>query len=149
MFLQSLSPAPAKRNRVWLLVFLAVLTVLATALVAHASAPGATIKLGSNATLANPPSSVIMSVDYSCQPSAFSFASVNIDQSQPAGVASGSRVDVFGFGSFQPICDGKSHHATVVVTANFGSFTTGNAGASAFVASGAVFASTSTELSIK
>lgn len=127
----------------------AILAVLATALVVHAASAGATIKLAPTATLANPPTSIIVSIDYSCQPSAFSFADVQVDQSQPAGAASGSRTDVFGFGSFQPTCDDKAHHASVVVTSFSGSFIQGSAGASAFVASGAVFAQAQNEISIK
>ena len=146
-------PVQSKRFRLWisLLVSVGVLTILATTLVARAAAPGATIKLDSTATLANPPSSVIVTLDYSCQPSQFEFGQVEVDQSQVVGGASGSRTDVFGFGSFQPTCDDKSHRTTVVVTTFFGggSFTSGSAGASAFVASGVTFANTSIELSIK
>lgn len=143
---------PLKNPRRWysLLVAGAVMMVLATGLVAHAASAGATIKLSSNATLANPPSSVIVTVDYSCMPSSFSFGQVNIDQSQTTGPASGSRTDVFGFGSFQPTCDDKTHKAAVVVSTFDGSaFVPGTAGASAFVASGVVFANTSVEISIK
>lgn len=127
-------------------------TVLATALVAQASAPGATIKLSPNAALASPPSSVIVSVTYSCQPSAFTFGGVSVDQSQTVSSASGSRIDVFGFGNFQPICDDRSHRADVVVSTSFwspGTFIAGQAAASAFVYSGVVYANTTAELTIK
>jgi len=133
------------------LIPVAVLTVLATLLAAHAAAPGATIKLASNATLANPPNSVIVDIDYSCQPSSFGFGSVSIDQSQMTGGASGSRIDVFGSGYFQPTCDDKSHRASVVVSTYFGggSFVPGSAGANAFVGSGVTYANTSNEITIK
>lgn len=131
------------------LIPVAVLAVLATALVAHAASAGATIKIAPSASLANPPNSVIVTVDYSCQPSGFNFGSVNIDQSQPVGGASGSRTDVFGFGNFQPTCDDKSHREVVVVSSFGGTFVPGTAGASAFVASGAVFANTTAEITIK
>lgn len=144
-----------KKKRVWIsaLIPLAVLTVLATALVARAAAPAATIKLAPAAALANPPSTVIVSVDYSCQPSQFSYASVNVDQLQIVGGASGARVDVFGYGFFTPTCDDRSHKANVVVS-SFGfygpaNFTPGSASASAFVGSGAAYANTSAEISIK
>ena len=128
---------------------IATLAVLATVLVAHATAPGATIKLAPNATLANPPYSVVVDIDYSCQPTSFAFGEVDIDQSQMIGGASGSRVDVFGFGQFNPTCDDKTHHASVVVSSFGGSFVPGSVGASAFVSGGATFASTSNELTIK
>jgi len=131
------------------LVSTAILAVLATAVVVHAASAGATIKIAPAATLANPPTSIIVTVDYSCLPSQFSFGDVQVDQSQPTEAASGSRTDVFGFGSFQPTCDDKSHRASVVVTSFSGSFIPGSAGASAFVASGAVFAQTQNEISIK
>lgn len=137
------------RQRYSLLVAIAIVAVLGTALVAHAASAGATIKIGPTAALANPPSSVIVSVDYSCLPSAFSFGQVTVDQSQTAGVASGGRVDVFGFGSFNPTCDDKTHHANVIVSAFGGSFVRGTAGASAFVSTGAVFAQASNEVSIR
>jgi len=137
------------RTRSAFLFSIAILAVLATALAAHAASAGATLKIGPTATLANPPTSIIVSVDYSCVPSSFSFGQVEVDQSQPAGAASGSRTDVFGFGSFQPTCDDKTHHASVVVTSFSGSFIRGSAGASAFVASGAVFANAQNEISIK
>ena len=145
-----------KKKRVWIFVLipLAVLTVLATALVARAATPGATVKLSPYASLANPPNSVIVSLDYSCLPSQFSFGSVSVDQSQIVGGASGARVDVFGYGNFTPTCDDKSHKANVVVSSfSFyggpGYFTPGSASASAFVASGAAYANTTAELSIK
>jgi hypothetical protein len=84
--------------------------------------------------------------------STFSFGQVTVDQSQAIGGASGSRIDVFGFGSFQPTCDDKNHRADVVVSTDFfspGSFTRGSAGATAFVGSGVVFANTQNELNIK
>jgi hypothetical protein len=129
----------------------AAFTVFATLLGAHAAAPGATIKLSPNAVLANPPNSVIVDVDYSCQPSSFSFGDVNVDQSQTTGGASGTRTDVFGSGYFQPTCDDKSHRASVVVSTFFGggSFVPGSAGASAFVGSGVTYANTSNEITIK
>src|SRR5215467_6949891 len=122
-------------------VVAALAAVLATVVVVHAASAGATIKLNTNATLANLPNSIIVTVDYSCLPSQFSFGQVSVDQSQPVGVASGSRTDVFGFGSFQPTCDDKLHHDSVIVSTGFfgGTFVPGSAGASAFVASGAVF----------
>ena len=139
------------RVRISLLLTTVVVTILATSLVARAAAPGDTIKLDSTGSLASPPNSVVVNVSYSCQPSQFAFGSVNIDQSQTVGGASGSRQEVFGFGSFQPTCDDKTHKAVVVVSTGFfgGSFVPGSAGASAFVASGAVFANTQIELSIK
>ena len=137
------------RQRYSLLVAVAIVAVLGTALVAHAASAGATIKIAPTAALANPPSSVIVSVDYSCVPSAFSFGQVTVDQSQPTGAASGGRVDVFGFGSFNPTCDDKTHHASVIVSTFQGSFVPGSAGASAFVAAGAVFAQASNEVSIR
>jgi hypothetical protein len=131
------------------LIPVAVLAVLATALVAHAASAGATIKIAPAASLANPPNSVIVTVDYSCLPSGFNYGSVSVDQSQPGGTASGGRTDVFGFGSFQPTCDDRSHRADVVVSSFGGAFVPGTAGAGAFVASGAVYSNTSNEISIK
>jgi hypothetical protein len=129
----------------------AIFTVFATLLAAHAAAPGATVKLAPSAALANPPNSVIASVSYSCQPSSFGYGYVNVDQSQATGGASGSRIDVFGFGYFQPTCDDKTHRASVVVSTYFsgGSFVPGSAGASAFVGSGVTYANTSNEITIK
>jgi hypothetical protein len=143
-----------KNKRVWLsmVLSLAALSVIATTVVARASSPGATIKLGPDAHLANPPSSVIVSVTYSCQPSAFfSYGNVSVDQVQTFGGASGSRIDVFGSGYFQPTCDDRSHRTDVIVSTFFygGSFTPGTAGASAFVASGVTYANTQIELTIK
>jgi hypothetical protein len=132
-----------------LLISTAILAMLTTALAVHAASAGATIKIAPSATLANPPTSIIVVVNYSCLPSEFSFGQVEVDQSQPAGVASGSRTDVFGFGSFQPTCDDKTHRASVVVTSFSGSFISGSAGASAFVASGVIFANAQSEISIK
>jgi len=158
MFLRRFVPIPLKTNRVWvsLLITIAVLTLLATTLVVRAAAPGATIKLGPSGKLANPANSVIVSVTYSCLPSQFSYGSVSNDQSQASGAASSSRVDVFGFGYFQPVCDDRSHKADVVVsTYDYyyygagGTFKTGSAGASAYVYSGAVYADTQVELNIK
>jgi hypothetical protein len=145
MFVRRLKP---------LLISTAILAVLSTTVVAHATSAGATIKLAPDAALANPPNSIVVTVDYSCLPSQFSFGAVQIDQSQPASVASGPRNDVFGFGSFQPTCDDKMHHDSVVVTAGFGffgggTFVPGTAGATAFVSSGAVSAQTSSEITIK
>jgi hypothetical protein len=143
------------RKRIWLssVLSFAVLTLVATALVAHASAPGATIKIAPNAALANPPNSVIVSVTYSCVPSNYTYGFVAVDQLQAAPVASGSRGDVFGFGNFQPVCDDRSHRADVVVSSawwwNPGTFTTGRAGVNASVYSGVVYASTSAEVTIK
>ena len=137
------------RQRYSLMVSVAILAVVGTVLVAHAASAGATIKIAPTAALANPPSSVIVSVDYSCVPSAFAFTQVTIDQSQPGVAASGGRVDVFGFGSFNPTCDDKTHHANVVVTSFGGSFIRGTAGASAFISTGAVFAQASNEVSIR
>jgi hypothetical protein len=79
------------------------------------------------------------------------FYSARLDQSQSVSAASGSRIDVFGFGFFQPTCDDKSHKANVVVSSFFGggSFTTGSAGANASVYSGAVYANSQVELNIK
>ena len=148
MSLRRLIPIDPKRYP--LLVTGAVAAMLATALVAHAASAGATIKVSSTAALANPPSSVIVSIDYSCLPSAFSFGQVTVDQSQATTPASGSRIDVFGFGSFNPTCDDKTHKANVVVSTFDGSaFVPGTAGVSAFVASGAVFAQAQNEVSIK
>lgn len=145
-----------KSKRLWFasLVPVAAALLVAGGLAAEASPPGATVKVATNATLASPPSSVIVGIDYSCMPSQFSFASVSIDQSQFVGGASGSRVDVFGFGNFQPVCDDKSHHAEVVVSSFYGfygpsTFTAGGATASAFVASGAASAQTSAEINVK
>lgn len=144
-----------KGNRVWFatLVPVALIAVVVTALAVQAASPGATIKPASNATLANPPTSVIVTVDYSCLPSQFSFGSVDVDQSQIVGGASGSRIDVFGFGEFQPVCDDRARKQDVVVTAEgfYGpsTFEAGSAGASAFVASGAAFANAQVELNIK
>lgn len=139
--------------RRFVIVPVATLGVLATVLVAHATAPGATMKIAPDATLVNPPTSVIVDIDYSCQPSSFSYGSVNVDQSQIIGGASGSRVDVFGFGYFQPVCDDKTHRASVVVTTNTyyfgGSFAPGTASASAFVSSGVTFVNVSNEITIK
>lgn len=151
MFVQRLMPIPTKNKRVWLslLIALTVLFVLGTSLVARASSAGAMIKIAPAATLANPPTAVIVTVTYSCLPSQFGFGSVSVDQSQAATGASGSRIDVFGFGNFQPVCDDKAHRADVVVSAFGGTFITGTAGASAFVASGVVFANTQIELNIK
>ena len=137
------------RQRYSLFVVVAVLAVLGTTLAVHAASAGATLKIGPTATLANPPQSVIVAVDYSCMPSAFTFGQVSVDQSQPGTAASPGRVDVQGFGSFQPTCDDKTHHASVIVTAFNGSFIQGSAGASAFVFSGAVFAQASNEISIR
>lgn len=142
------------RKRIWLssVLSFAVLTLVATALVAHASAPGATLKIAPNAALANPPNSVIVSVTYSCVPSNYTYGFVSVDQLPAAPVASGSRDDVFGFGNFQPVCDYKSHRADVVVSSSWwnpGTFTTGPAGASASVYSGVVYASTSAKVTIK
>jgi hypothetical protein len=151
MFPRRMSPFPINKHRASLplLISSAILAVLATALVAHAASAGASIRIGSNAALANPPTSLIVSVDYTCLPSSFSFGQVEVDQLQPGGAASGSRNEVFGFGSFQPICDDRSHRDQIVVTSFSGSFIPGTAGASAFIASGAVFANASSEISIK
>ena len=139
------------RSRAWysFLVSGAVLAVLMTTLVAHAASAGATIKIAPSAALANPPNSVIVGIDYSCVPSAFAFTQVTVDQAQPAGGASGGRIDVFGFGGFNPTCDDKTHHASVIVTAFSGTFVRGTAGASAFLGAGAVFAQASSEITIK
>jgi len=137
------------RHRYSLLVLVAILSVLGTTLVVHATSAGATIKIEPTATLANPPTSVIVVIDYSCLPSAFSFGQVTVDQFQSGSAASGGRFDVQGFGGFQATCDDKTHHASVIVTAFNGSFVPGTAGASAFVGAGAVFASTQNEVSIK
>lgn len=137
------------RVRSSVLIPVAVVAVLATALVAHATSPGATIKIAPTAALANPPNSIIVTVDYSCLPSAFSFGNVQVDQSQSSGTASGGRTDVFGFGSFNPICDDKTHRAVVVVSTFGGTFVPGTAGASAFIDAGAVFANAQAEISIR
>jgi len=145
-----------KSKRIWFASLVPVLTILLVAggHAVLASSPGATIKLAPKAALANPPSSVIVGVDYSCLPSQFSFGSVSIDQSQTTSVASGSRVDVFGFGNFQPVCDDKTHHADVVVSTWSwfyppSTFIPGGASASAFVGSGAAYANDSAEITIK
>lgn len=138
------------RSRYLLLASTAILAALGTTLVVvNAASAGATIKIGPTATLANPPNSVLVTVDYSCLPSQFSFGEVQVDQAQSGPPASGSRTDVFGFGSFQPTCDDKDHRAVVIVTAFSGSFTKGTAGASAFIDSGAIFANASNEISIR
>jgi hypothetical protein len=149
MFLRRFTDIAIKKPRISLLFIAAIVAVLGTSMVVHAASAGATIKLGPSGTLANPPNSVVVTVQYSCIPSQFNFGEVQIDQSQPVGPASGSRTDVFGFGGFQPTCDDKTHHDQVVVTAFGGSFVPGTAGASAFVGSGAVFAQTTAEISIK
>ena len=135
--------------RPWLVLSTALLAAVATTLVVHAASAGATVKIGPTATLANPPNSVIVTVTYSCLPSSFSFGQVEVDQSQPGGTASGARNDVFGFGFFNPTCDDKNHRASVIVTAFGGTYVPGTAGASAFVGSGAVFASDQAEITIK
>jgi hypothetical protein len=138
--------------RRFVIVPVATLAVLASVLVAHATAPGATIKIAPNATLANPPNSVIVDVDYSCQASSFGFGNVSVDQSQMVGGASGSRIDVIAYGYFQPVCDDKTHHASVVASIYYffgGSFVPGTASASAFVGSGTAYANTSNEITIK
>lgn len=137
------------RGRLSVLIPAALVAVLATVLVAHATSPGATIKIEPTAALANPPTSIIVTVDYSCVPSGFSFGQVSVDQAQSIGAASGGSTDVFGFGSFNPTCDDKTHHAVVVVSSFGGTFVQGTAGASAFVGGGVTFANTSAEISIK
>ena len=137
------------RQRYSLFVVVAVLAVLGTTLAVNAASAGATLKIEPTATLANPPQSIIVNLDYSCLPSAFSFGDVQVDQSQPGTAASPGRVDIQGFGFFQPTCDDKTHHASVIVTAFNGSFIRGSAGASAFVGAGAVFAQASSEISIR
>lgn len=142
------------RIRLASLVPAAALVVAAGSIAVHASSAASTVKLAPNASLANPPNSVIVGVDYSCMPSQFSYGSVNVDQSQSTGAASGSRIDVSGFGNFQPVCDDKAHHAEVIVSSWSwfyppSSFIAGPASASAFVGSGAAYANTSAEIAIK
>lgn len=142
------------KKQMWFasLVPVAAGLVAAGALVAEASAPAASIKLANNAALANPANSVIVHVSYSCMPSQFTYGGVNVDQSQVVGGASGTRIEVFGFGNFQPTCDDKSHQADVVVTTGWwygGSFTTGAASANAYVYSGATGAQSQAEINIK
>jgi hypothetical protein len=137
------------RPRLSIPVLAAILAVLGTTLVVHAAPAGATIKIEPTVTLANPPTSVIVTVDYSCQPSLFSFGQVTVDQLQPGTAASGSRNEVTAFGGFSPTCDDKTHRASVVASAFGGSFIPGPANASAFVGSGATFAQAQNEVSIR
>ena len=94
----------AKMMRASALLSVAALAALAIGVVAHAASPAATIKIAPGAQLTNPPTAVIVTVDYSCLPSSNAFGSVNIDQSQAGNAASGGRFDVFGSGFFQPTC---------------------------------------------
>jgi hypothetical protein len=140
-----LRPRPVRTS---VLLSLVVLALLAAGVAAHAASPAATIKIAPGAALANPPTAVIVTVTYSCLPSAYTFGNVNLDQSQTGSSASGGRFDVFGSGYFQPVCDGKTHRANVVVSSFEGAFVRGVAGASASVDSGAVSASTQAKVKI-
>ncbi len=138
------------RKRLWTSVFLSVLALLAAAVAVHAASPGATIKIAPSVALANPPTSVVVTVSYSCLPSQYPFGQVSVDQAQTDSSVSGGRIDVFAFGYFQPNCDGKAHRAVVLASTYYGegSFVPGVAGANAYVYSGAVYASTQVQVKI-